>query len=412
MIGHDSNGIMSRISMFTMALVVAFAMAACVLHVQSAAAAVTSPTLFMAQGNNFASDLYTIDPATGAATSVGNIGMAVTGMAYNTTTGTLYGVTTPNSLVSPRNLITIDTNTGAPTVIGPLVSGSGTETIAELEFDGSGTLWGWSESGDHLASIDLGTGAVTEFPNFISTAGDGMIWIPSSDTLWFMPNSANGNYYTLNRTTGEPTSVGTLSGAGSQTIPAAAISCDGLTSHATLMGNPTNLATVDFATGVVTDIGSTGVNTGDALAWACVSVAPPPTPPTPPAPTPAALPPVLSAVGHLPVRRCTPATGRCRVGIKFTLDQAATVTLKITRQYGRKTLRRCSTVNPEIRNKPVCTLNRPTYTKTISGRVGANNYTFKFPRTATLGHYTFTLRATNSNGSSLTRKSRFILPWG
>ena len=88
------------------------------------------------------------------------------------------------------------------------------------------------------------------------------------------------------------------------------------------------------------------------------------------------------------------------------------MTLKITRQYGRKTRARCKTVKPEIRGKPVCTINAPTYKKTLAGVAGANLYTFKMPRTATLGHYKFTISAKNANGTAPTAMSRFLLPWG
>ena len=39
------------------------------------------------------SKLYSIDPANGAATAIGSIGSAVTGLAVDPTSGTLYGVT-------------------------------------------------------------------------------------------------------------------------------------------------------------------------------------------------------------------------------------------------------------------------------------------------------------------------------
>jgi hypothetical protein len=390
-------------------LVAAAICAAALFLIAPSANAVTSQTLYAAQGNNNASALYTVDPTTGVATSVAPIGMAITGLAYNATTSTLYGVTTPNSPVSPQSLVTIDTTTGTPTVIGPLAVPAGSsQTIAEIEFDGSGNLWGWSESGDHLVEIDTATGALTDFPNFISTAGDGMTWDPAINTMWIMPNGIGGNYYSLNLATGEPTLVGTLSGSsfGGQ-VSAAGQSCDGNTTFGIAQGNPSGLITVNYSTGVVTDVGSTTVNTIDGLAVACP---PPVTPVTPPAPAAAA--PVLSGVGHGTVKRCTPVAGKCRVPIKFTLNATATVTLKITRQYGRKTKKRCNTVNPEIRNQPVCTLNTPTYTKKLSGKVGANAYTFKMPRTATLGHYKFTVAAKFANGSTKTTPSRFILPWG
>lgn len=379
-------------------------------------AAVTSDTLFGARGSSAASDLYTIDPATGASTPIGPIGMGVTGLAYQASTDTLFGVTTPMSPVSPRNLISIDTSTGAPTVIGPLLNSSASaETIAEIEFDGSGTLWGWSESGDHLAEINLTTGEVTEFPNVLSTAGDGMTWIPSSDTLWFMPNDSDGDYYDIDRTTGNVTSVGTLNGGGA-TVAAATQSCDGLTTYAMEMGTPSTLVTVDYATGVVTTIGATSMTNGDALAWACPAAAPPAPPVTPPA-TPVAPPvkpsaPKIYSLGNRAMTYCAIKTGNCKVGFTFSLSQASKVTLKITRVYGRRGSSECRTVNDENRPNRICTIEKPTYTRTVSGKKGSNNYTFRLPSTATRGHYKVTARATNSNGSSSLKTHKFSVPWG
>lgn len=379
-------------------------------------AAVTSNTLFGARGSSAASDLYTIDPATGASTSVGPIGMAVTGLAYRPSTDTLFGVTTPNSPISPRNLISIDTATGAPTVIGPLLNSSaGSETIAEIEFDGSGALWGWSESGDQLVQVDTTTGGVTEFPNVLSTAGDGMTWIPSSDTLWFMPDDSNGNYYSIDRSTGNLTTIGTLNGSGA-TVSAATQSCDGLTTYAMENGVPATLITVDFATGAVTTVGATSMDNGDALAWACPIVAPPAPPATPPAP-PVAPPvkpsaPKIYSLGNRAMSYCAIKTGDCKVGFTFNLSQASKVTLKITRVYGRRGSSECRTVNDENRPNRICTIEKPTYTRSVSAKKGSNSYTFRLPSTATRGHYKVTARATNNNGSSSLKTHKFSVPWG
>jgi hypothetical protein len=399
-------------------IALAFALAlASIVPTISSAAAVTSPTLYGARGSSAASDLYTIDPATGASTSVGPIGMGVTGLAYDSSTGTLYGVTTPKSPLSPLSLVSIDTATGAPTVIGPLENSSATaETIAEIEFDGSGALWGWSESDDNFVRIDTATGEVTDFPSFISTAGDGMAWIPGSDTLWFMPNGSNGDYYSIDRSTGDVTTIGTLDGSGA-TVAAATQSCDGLTTYALEQGTPATLLTVDYATGSVTSIGATGMNNGDALAWACPAVAPtPPAPPVTPN-TPPITPvkpsaPKIYSLGNGAMAYCVIATGNCRVVFKFSVSQASTVTLKITRVYGRRNASQCKTVDPDNRSNGVCSIDKPTYTRTVSAKSGSNKYTFRLPRTATLGHYKVTAQAKNSNGKSNLKKHNFSVPWG
>jgi len=62
------------------------------------------------------STLYTIDPTTGAATSVGAVGTSLSGIAYDSQNSTLYGIAGSSS----SNLVTINTTTGAATVVGSL----------------------------------------------------------------------------------------------------------------------------------------------------------------------------------------------------------------------------------------------------------------------------------------------------
>ena len=69
--------------------------------------------------NTTTSNLYILDPATGAVVStVGPIGFAVTGLAVNPLTGVLYGSTSNNSANSPGSLITINKATGQGTLVG------------------------------------------------------------------------------------------------------------------------------------------------------------------------------------------------------------------------------------------------------------------------------------------------------
>ena len=92
----------------------------------SARAGGTAQVLYGADGagGNAATNLYTLDPATGGiVTTVGPIGFAVTGLAVHPTTGILYGTTGNRSPASPGFLITINTTTGAGTPVGDLVPG-------------------------------------------------------------------------------------------------------------------------------------------------------------------------------------------------------------------------------------------------------------------------------------------------
>ncbi len=70
-----------------------------------------TPTLYVADTQN----LYIMDPTTGLITqTVGAIGFGVTGMAFDPTTGLLYG-STNNRSVNPDSIIRIDPTTGVGT---------------------------------------------------------------------------------------------------------------------------------------------------------------------------------------------------------------------------------------------------------------------------------------------------------
>ena len=143
----------------------------------SASAASAAPVLYGATGVSAtdtlpASDLYTINPDTGATTSVGSIGKAVTGLAFDGTDGTLYGVTAGVQLAgTTRDLLKINPATGASTVVGSL----GVNEIEDIAVSPLGQLYGWNETGDDLVRINKATGAlpsVTKVAHRISaTAG-------------------------------------------------------------------------------------------------------------------------------------------------------------------------------------------------------------------------------------------------
>jgi len=120
-----------------------------------------APLLFGADGSGGnPSTLFIIDGATGAVVStVGPIGFAVTGLAFDPTTGALYG-TTAGASADETLLLTIDVATGAGTVVGSFGVGPG--PMADIAFDPAGNLYGWREPlADDLYRIDKTTGAAT-----------------------------------------------------------------------------------------------------------------------------------------------------------------------------------------------------------------------------------------------------------
>ena len=76
-------------------------------------------TLYAARGSNqTTSNLYSVNPATGALTSIGAIGRALTGLAWDETTSTMFGAVSNNSTVDKRKLVTVSLSTGAGTLVG------------------------------------------------------------------------------------------------------------------------------------------------------------------------------------------------------------------------------------------------------------------------------------------------------
>ena len=103
-----------------------------------------------------ATDLYTINTTTGAATLVGTISTgANTDIAF-APTGTLYGW----NLSSNTGLMTIDTSTGLGTVVQAVTTPLG---IVGLAFDAGGNFFGVQTNGttSNLYSIDASTGDTT-----------------------------------------------------------------------------------------------------------------------------------------------------------------------------------------------------------------------------------------------------------
>jgi hypothetical protein len=236
-------------------------------------------------GGNPATNLYILNPATGAVVStVGPIGFAVTGMAFHPTTGVLYGTTGARSLVAPNSLITINTTTGAGTLIGA----NGTGTIADIAFRADGTLFGWTEPiNDDLVTINIATGAATIVADSgLATFGDGMSFSPAG-VLFFAGDGNDGFLRTVNATTGLTTNVATLSGspgAARNAISAGAFNAARIFFAVDLAnvggggggggGGVAFLVTIDTTTGVVTNVGAT-VDGLDAIAFAPLAVVAP-----------------------------------------------------------------------------------------------------------------------------------------
>jgi hypothetical protein len=114
----------------------------------------------MITGGGGDSDLVTVDPATGTASIIGPTGyQGITGLAYDTSTSTMYGSVGGGSADSGA-LVTINLASGAASIIGP----TGPNKVGSIEFGSDGNLYGGvtSTSGlwpGALITIDYSGGA-------------------------------------------------------------------------------------------------------------------------------------------------------------------------------------------------------------------------------------------------------------
>jgi hypothetical protein len=101
-------------------------------------------------------DLFAFDPVTGARTSVGTTGLAATlnGMAYDMTTGTLYGI-------DGINLYTIDMTTGLATIVAAIDANLALQLPINLACSPAGVLYTVGLTDDVLYTVDKVTAVGT-----------------------------------------------------------------------------------------------------------------------------------------------------------------------------------------------------------------------------------------------------------
>jgi len=152
------------------------------------------------------SDLVTIDLATGTTTFIGPTGIAINGLTYDSATGTLFA-----SERGDGGLYTLNTSSGAASLVGAFNSGAGGcfSRNVLLTSNSSGDLFGWCDpSSDDLMSIDKNTGAATIVGDSGIGTGQHGLAFDVNDDLYLYQNS----YYSLDTTTGAATLLGTFSG--------------------------------------------------------------------------------------------------------------------------------------------------------------------------------------------------------
>ena len=209
-----------------------------------------------------ASTLYELNPIDGSViATIGATGFShVSGIDCHPQTGVMYGVLNGFDDPSGGRLITIDTHTGAGTLVGTTNA-----QIPDISFSSSGTLYGWAELGvgtDALVTIDLASGAATLVGDCgCETSGTGLAFA-ATDAL-FMKNY--GALYRIDAGSGAPLSDLLLSTV--ETNNLLAFDRNDVLYTGRRAGGQFILKTIDTGTGVVTDVGTSALSNIAAIAF-------------------------------------------------------------------------------------------------------------------------------------------------
>ncbi len=215
-----------------------------------------------------AGNLYTVDSLTALTTTVGPLvdaagaPYAINGMAWDPVNQWLWGTTSGASPTLANGLVRINPNTAAVTPIGAL--GLVPPNFgADLDLR-SGVLYGWAEGSlSALMTINTATGAATVVgPNGqnINTTGSGLA-SNFAGTMFSTPNLATGSIWQVNTGTGQLFGPTALSG-GTLTARIGALEfSSGTLFGAELVGDGVSgitsnqLISINPVTGAITSIG-------------------------------------------------------------------------------------------------------------------------------------------------------------
>lgn len=189
------------------------------------APAASAGVLYAADGAlSTAGNLYRVDTATGLTTTVGALvdaagaSYAINGMAWDSVNQWLWGTTSGASPTLANGLVRINPLTGQVTQVGSLGL-TPPNFGADLDMQ-RGTLYGWAEGSlSSLMTINTATGAATVVgPNGqnLNTTGSGLA-SNAQGTMFSAPDLATGSLWQVNAATGQlfgPTSFsgGTANG--------------------------------------------------------------------------------------------------------------------------------------------------------------------------------------------------------
>lgn len=199
-----------------------------------------APFAYSADGDANPSTLYRIDLTTNAISTVGTItGFEVESLSFGPGP-VLYGIDEDGS-----QLLSINTSTAAPTVVGAL--GASVSDPGMAYCTDNSTMYLASEDGE-LYTINLSTGAATLVGTDATYSPTGMTC--STGGVLYVIDDSDDNLYTVNRGTGTSTLVGSLG---------VSISDGGMARNGSQLlmvsdNSPTNLYQVNPSTGAASII--------------------------------------------------------------------------------------------------------------------------------------------------------------
>lgn len=214
--------------------------------------------------DDVANTINTVNESTAATAALGPSGqdLSFTGLAYDTSTGTMY----VSDLADPSNssyygLGKVDIATGAVTFIGDHKTSN---NIWGLAYDSKNNiLYGADEQNACLVAMNRGTGAASACIGKFAASGSltisGLAYDPSSDTLYAINYL---NLYTIDRTSGLAHLIGPTGSPGSMT----SLDVDHDTGVMYGGDSSNDLWTINKSTGAATKVGATGLSNLEGLA--------------------------------------------------------------------------------------------------------------------------------------------------
>ncbi|MCX7833729.1 MAG: DUF4394 domain-containing protein [Ignavibacteria bacterium] len=200
--------------------------------------------------------LYTVDTTTGnfsAGIPITGVSGNITGMAYDWSTSTMFIV----SYSTASQLYSLNLTTGAATAIGSPQTG----LVIDIGCSSGGNLYGVEISNDNLVSINKTTGVLTVIGpiGFNANYAQGMSWDHSTDSCFYASynaTSSSGELRRVNLQTGATTLIGAF--ASSAEVDGFAIpGAPGPQIVHTPLANTTNLNGPYPVNAVITTVGST-----------------------------------------------------------------------------------------------------------------------------------------------------------